>query len=69
VEDAYPRRDVQLLSAPREVDAAARVLTLEPIDPAYTCSACGSLWHYQQVRNTGRCPTCGSGLLRDGDCP
>jgi rRNA maturation endonuclease Nob1 len=36
-------------------------------DPGYSCSLCGSSWPYRAVRNTGRCPTCGSGLLRDGD--
>jgi len=69
VEDAHPHRDVQLLSASREAEGVAQALTLDLTDLAYTCSACGLRWHYQQVRNTGRCPTCGSGLLRDGDCP
>jgi rRNA maturation endonuclease Nob1 len=34
------------------------------LDPGYTCSVCDSAWPYQAVRNTGRCPACGSGLLR-----
>jgi rRNA maturation endonuclease Nob1 len=37
------------------------------LDPGYTCSVCHSAWPYQAVRNTGRCPACGSGLLRDGN--
>jgi DNA-directed RNA polymerase subunit RPC12/RpoP len=69
VEDAYARIEVELLSAPCEAEGVSQVLTLDPTDPAYACSACGSRWHYQQVRNTGRCPTCGSGLLRDADRP
>jgi hypothetical protein len=30
----------------------------------YACSACASMWSYQTVRNTGRCPACGNGLQR-----
>jgi rubrerythrin len=36
-------------------------------DENYTCSACGSTWAYQTVRNTGRCPACGDGLRRTED--
>jgi rRNA maturation endonuclease Nob1 len=66
VADTYPRTDLQLLDAPHQ-EAGSCVVSL---DPGYTCSMCGSTWPYQAVRNTGRCPACGSGLLRDrdGDC-
>lgn len=30
----------------------------------YLCVACELRWPYRTVRNTGRCPTCGGGLLR-----
>ncbi|HEX3617398.1 MAG TPA: hypothetical protein VHU61_12715 [Solirubrobacteraceae bacterium] len=65
MEDTRPRSDGQLLDLPHQ-EAGPRVVSL---DPGYTCSVCHSAWPYQAVRNTGRCPACGSGLLRDGDCP
>ena len=33
-------------------------------EETYICSACASRWPYPTVRNTGRCPACGEGLLR-----
>jgi predicted Zn-ribbon and HTH transcriptional regulator len=71
VESVYPRTDVQLLARPdasRE-RADVRVVTVDPPAPDYTCSMCGTDWQYQEVRNTGRCPSCGSGLLRNADWP
>lgn len=61
-----------LCAASADAEIAVRALTQPPVaarpaDPGYTCSLCGSSWPYQAVRNTGRCPACGSGLLRDGD--
>jgi DNA-directed RNA polymerase subunit RPC12/RpoP len=35
----------------------------------YVCAACDQQWAYPAVRHTGRCPTCGGGLLRAGDTP
>jgi Zn finger protein HypA/HybF involved in hydrogenase expression len=33
----------------------------------YLCPACDQQWPYSAVRHTGRCPTCGGGLLRVGN--
>ena len=71
MDKAQSGTDLQLLCAPSaDAEIAVRALTQEPVaarsgDPGYTCSLCGSSWPYQAVRNTGRCPACGSGLLRD----
>jgi len=39
------------------------------MDPAtadtYECVPCGTHWAYPEIQNTGRCPACGGGLLRD----
>jgi predicted Zn-ribbon and HTH transcriptional regulator len=71
VESTYPRTDVQLLARPDEQSerGGARVVTVDPPAPAYTCSRCAADWQYHDVRNTGRCPSCGSGLLRNADWP
>lgn len=73
MDEAQSGIDLQLLCAPSaDGEIAVRALTRQPVaarpaDPGYTCSLCGSCWPYQAVRNTGRCPACGSGLSRDGD--
>jgi len=65
VDDGYLRAELTLLYAPDE-DARASV-PRGTIDVSYVCSVCGSPWSFQQVRNTGRCPSCGSGLRRAND--
>lgn len=50
-------------SAQLQPTAAAAALGAD-----YLCVACELRWPYRTVRNTGRCPTCGGGLLR-ADAP
>jgi rRNA maturation endonuclease Nob1 len=53
-----------MYAAQDDVRASASQLT---VDVSYVCSVCTSAWPYQAVRNTGRCPACGSGLQRSGE--
>jgi rubrerythrin len=71
VESTHLRTDVQLLARLDEQSepAGVRVVKADPHAPAYTCSMCSAGWQYQAVRNTGRCPSCGSGLLRNAAWP
>jgi hypothetical protein len=61
-------RRARQLNAPQRPPPSAQ---LAPPAPApltngttYLCVACELRWPYRVVRNTGRCPTCGGGLLR-----
>jgi hypothetical protein len=49
--------DSSLGIAPMSADPSAR----------YMCSLCESACSYLVVRHTGRCPTCGGGLVRQPD--
>jgi len=62
VQDSHPRAPLDVLDvAPEDARASA---PLAAVETSYVCSVCASPWPYQAVRNTGRCPACGSGLRR-----
>jgi hypothetical protein len=66
VEQAMPVAD----GAGANVTAAAAAANVSDQSPAdlgaeetYSCATCSSSWSYRVVRNTGRCPSCGGGLV------
>jgi hypothetical protein len=65
VEKIHPRVQLDLIYAAH--DDAHVYGPRATIDVSYVCSVCASAWPYQAVRNTGRCPSCGSGLQRCGE--
>lgn len=64
--DSYLRRvPVDILNPSHA--GARRSADQIPMEVSYVCAVCGSPWQYQEVRNTGLCPACGSGLQRSPD--